>query len=231
MSIPLIMKNYHSKDLTTNVTKENNVELILNKINNYLYGTAKIMDPLKIAENFHSGNYISMVNKSQLWNLKKFYETINYKIGLVDVGKKFMENSNYHGAYESFHSAKYVQGLLEIAKKIVQEVKEGNRNNIGYAKKALTDIVKLEGKSSITNLKKYINDIADAYIQEYNETNRTNHNKRIDCLHDALELYKLSNNKLKIFKTSLKMIYHNISYTQSNSIMTYNKNADTFFNF
>ena len=195
------------------------LDAIINTLNNYLQGTIKISNPLNIAENLHNGHYVDKSNISQLWTLKRFYELLHYNVGLIDIGRKFLSDRNYHGAFESFHSAKYSQGLLDMTKEIVDEVKKGNRNNIGYAKKALTDIILFEGKEYPKKdiIKQYINTIADAYIMEYKHILKNSHQKDITYLYEALGLYNLNNNLIGIAKTTAKIAYHKITYNDNSN--------------
>ena len=202
-------------------TAKNSIQIdeIINTLNNYVHGAVKLSNPLNVAENLHKGNYIERGNISQLWIMKRFYETVNYNAGLIDVGNGFLSKKNYHGAFESFHSAKYSPGLIEMTKNIVNEVKTGDRRNIGYAKKALVDIVQLEGNK---NVKEYINTIADAYISEYKSLLK-HHTKHNVYLYDARELYSLNKNMLGVAKTTAKIAYHKMgqaddSYSKNTSI-------------
>lgn len=189
------------------------IDSILQILNNYLQGAIKISNPLNVAENLHKGHYVDSSDISQLWTFKRFYDLLNYNVGLIDVGKKFLSKKNYHGAFESFHSAKYSQGLLDMTKSIVDEVRLGNRNNIGYAKKALIDIVLFEGQNHAKedNIKRYINTIADAYMKEYKISLKGRHTDN-SYLYEALGLYKLNNNMLGIAKTTAKIAYHRMAH-------------------
>lgn len=195
------------------------IDDVIQTLNEYIKGTIKVVNPLKIAENLHNGHYANRSNTSQLWTFKRFYELLNYNVGLIDVGKSFLSQKNYHGAFESFHSARYSQGLLDMTKSIVDEVKNGNRNNIGYARKALVDIVLLEGKEHPKKdlVKSYINTIADAYIAEYKSLIKNGHHKDNSYLKDALGLYRLNNNMLGIAKTSAKIAYHKMAHHSDDS--------------
>lgn len=196
------------------------IDETINKLNDYLRGAIKINNPLNIAENLHNGHYVEKSNISQLWTLKRFYDILHYNVGLIDIGKRFLSQKNYHGAFESFHSARYSQGLLDITKNIIDEVKKGDRNNIGYAKKALVDIVQFEGKE---RAKEYINTIADAYIKEYKALMKKDHHHNDNTyLYEALGLYKLNNNMLGVAKTTAKIAYHRMAHHTDNS---YSKSA------
>jgi hypothetical protein len=209
--------NDETKKILKRLTTAKNsiqVDEIINTLNNYVQGAINIRNPLNIAENLHNGNYIERVNTSQLWTMKRFYDMVHYNVGLIDVGKNFLSQKNYHGAFESFHSAKYSQGLLDMTKNIVDEVKKGNRNNIGYAKKALVDIVQFEGKE---RAKEYINTIADAYMAEHKALMKMPHHHNDNTyLYDALGLYRLNNNVLGIAKTSTKIAYHKLAHHKEN---------------
>ncbi len=200
------------KDLIDSMaTGKIQIDDVINKLNEHVRGAIKISNPLNIAENLHNGHYVDRSNVSQLWSLKRFYDTLHYNIGLIDVGKKFLSQKNYHGAFESFHSAKYSQGLLDMTKSIVNEVKAGRRDNIGYARKALVDIVGLEGNNRVH---KYINTIADAYIKEYQSLLKTHHGADDSYLYDALGLYKLNNNVLGIAKATAKIAYYKMAHKE-----------------
>jgi hypothetical protein len=193
------------------------VDGIIDTLNKYISGAIKINNPLNIAENLHNGHYIERVNNSQLWTMKNFYERLKYNVGLIDIGRKFLSQKNYHGAFETFHIARYSQGLLDMTKNIVDEVKKGNRNNIGYAKKALVDIVQFEGKE---RAKEYSNIIADAYIKDYLSLEITDPKKRLmemeykkHNLDDALELYNLNGNIIKKLKTYNMKLRHKSDFS------------------
>lgn len=190
-------------------TKKNNIQLdiLINTLNKYIQGAIELSNPLNVAKNLHKGNYIERINGSQLWTMKKFYEMLNYTDGLIDVGNRFLIRKNYHGAFQSFHIARYSPGLIEMTKMIVEEVKTGNRHNIAYAKNALVDIVQLEGNKDV---KEYINTIAEAYITEYKHLmkHHTKHNAYNTYLYDARELYKLNKNMIGVAKTTAKIAYH-----------------------
>lgn len=198
------------------------IDDLINTLNKYIQGTIKIVNPLNVAENLHNGHYVNRSNISQLWTFKRFYDMLKYDVGLIDVGKRFLSQKNYHGAFESFHSAKYSQGLLDMTKNIIDEVKNGNRSNIGYAKKALVDIVLLEGKAHPKKevVRNYINTIADAYISEYKSLLKNNHYKNTSYLNEALGLYRLNNNILGIAKTAVKIAYHKIAHHTDDSNST-----------
>lgn len=189
--------------------EEKSIDKIIYKLQKYVFGKLKINNPIEVAKNLHSNNYINIANISQLWTLKKFFETINYPTGIIDIGMRFLKEKNYHGAYESFSSITYTPGLIELTKEVVKEVKNGNRNNIGYAKKALVDIVNSEGNK---NVKEYIDTIANAYFLEYKDNIKKTHHKDDNYLFEALQLYKLSNNKIGILKISSRIFYHKFSH-------------------
>ncbi len=195
------------------------IDDMIHTLNEYIQGTIKIVNPLNVAENLHNGHYVDRSNISQLWTFKRFYDLLNYNVGLIDVGKSFLSQKNYHGAFESFHSAKYSQGLLDMTKNIIDEVKNGNRDNIGYAKKALVDIVLLEGKEHPKKdvVKHYINTIADAYIAEYKSLLKNSHHRDTSYLNEALGLYRLNNNMLGIAKTTAKIAYHKMAHHTDDS--------------
>ncbi|MGV8150909.1 MAG: hypothetical protein ACP5NV_04225 [Candidatus Woesearchaeota archaeon] len=193
------------------------LDTLTRHVNRDINKNIKSFNPLSLAKNLHKGSYIEKANYSQLWIMKNLYEQIQYVSGLVDIGNKFLSQKNYHGAYESFHAAKYTPGLLDIVKNVVQEVKSKKpyvRDHIGYAKKALVDIVKLdhiakiEGKEGVTQLNHYINTIAEAYIQEY-ESLPVRNVERKQYLEHAKELYSLNKNILGKLKVSGKLISYN----------------------
>lgn len=220
--------SYDDKIIHNTFNEEKNtfkMEHIIDTINNYIQGEIRLRDPLTVAENLHKGNYVENASDYQLWALKRFYEKTNYVVGLVDVGRKFLSKKRYHGAFEAFHVAEYSQGLLDVVKDVVDEVHSGNRKNIVYAKKALDDIVKIEGKKGVgDDVRTYINTIAEAYIKQY-EIDLDSKEYRADknYLTSALHLYKLNrqlthglkNEKVKsqfnIWRTLVKRFMHDDS--------------------
>lgn len=180
----------------------------------------KLDAPLAMARNLKQMDYLSKATTMDLWNIKKLYEDVKDRKGLIYIGDRFLSQKNYHGAYEAFHAAQYNPGLLDMTRQIVRELKTDSsparHSEISYAKKALVDIVE-NGRKEMDHVEKkevhrYINTIADAYYREYKESTRHDGARDESYLKDAQELYMLNHRFLKVMGLATRQAYDRFAH-------------------